>query len=151
MAGLPQGFLTIPGSDVGLLLVLDRTDAGAPVLALTGITAAPQEGSPNIMFINGLGLGDTSNPTDTAGYSITWQQASAYTGMVIKRDPGQGMIWVAYLSLISGLVMSFYFPRRRVWARLPDGRPRTGPGGRSVRQPGARVRGRAGRPGAPTT
>ena len=118
--GLPQGFLTIPGSDIGLLLVLDRTDAGAPVLALTGITAA-QDGSTGILFINGLGLGDTTSPADTGGYSVTWQQASAYTGMVIKRDPGQGMIWVAYLSLISGLILSFYFPRRRVWARLHDG------------------------------
>ena len=27
-------------------------------------------------------------------------------------------IWVAYLSLIIGLVLTFYFPRRRVWARL---------------------------------
>jgi cytochrome c biogenesis protein len=119
--GLPQGFLTIPGSDIGLLVVLDKTDSGAPVLALTGLTATPQNGSTNIMFINGLSLGDTSNPTDTGGYSITWQQTSAYTGMVIKRDPGQGMIWVAYLSLISGLILSFYFPRRRVWARLVDG------------------------------
>ena len=120
LAGLPQGFLTIPGSDVGLLFVLDRSDAGTPVLALTGISAA-QDGSTNILFINGLGLGDSSNPADTGGYAITWQQASAYTGMVIKRDPGQGTIWIAYLCLISGLVLSFYFPRRRLWARLADG------------------------------
>jgi cytochrome c biogenesis protein ResB len=37
--------------------------------------------------------------------------------MVIKKDPGQNLIWLAYLSLISGLVLTFYFPRRRVWAR----------------------------------
>ena len=42
--------------------------------------------------------------------------------MVIKRDPGQGLIWVAYLCLITGLVLTFYFPRRRVWARLDGGR-----------------------------
>jgi cytochrome c biogenesis protein ResB len=41
--------------------------------------------------------------------------------MVIKRDPGQGLVWVAYLSLITGLVLSFYFPRRRFWARFEDG------------------------------
>ena len=38
--------------------------------------------------------------------------------MVIKRDPGQSFIWIAYLSLIIGLALTFYFPRRRVWARL---------------------------------
>ncbi len=123
LAGLPQGFFTIPGSDIGLLLVLDKTDAGAPLLALTGISATTaQPGGTNIEFINGLSLGQTSNPADTGGFAVTWQQASAYTGMVIKRDPGQGMIWLAYLCLISGLILSFYFPRRRVWARLSAGR-----------------------------
>ena len=42
--------------------------------------------------------------------------------MVIKRDPGQGLVWVAYLSLITGLVLTFYFPRRRFWARYENGK-----------------------------
>ena len=121
LSGLPQGFMTIPGSSIGLLLVLDHTDAGAPVLALTGITPSAQAGTTDILFLDGLSLGNSSDPAQTAGYSITWQQASAYTGLVIKRDPGQGMIWIAYLSLITGLILSFYFPRRRIWARLHEG------------------------------
>jgi cytochrome c biogenesis protein len=114
----PQGFITIPGSDLGLLLVLDKTAEGIPLLAVTGLgpTANPDES--NIVFLRALGLGDTSEPGTTGGYTMTWQAAASYTGMVIKRDPGQGLIWVAYLSLIVGLVLTFYFPRRRVWARL---------------------------------
>ena len=65
-----------------------------------------------------MGLGGTTEPGTTAGYSITWDAAGAYTGMVIKKDPGQPLIWIAYLSLIMGLMLTFYFPRRRVWARL---------------------------------
>ena len=42
--------------------------------------------------------------------------------MVIKNDPGQDFIWVAFLSLISGLLLTFYFPRRRVWARFDEDR-----------------------------
>lgn len=121
LAGKPQGFMTIPGSDIGLLLVLAKSDAGAPVLALTGITTTAQSDGTNIAFLNGLGVGETSPPSATAGYSITWSGAGAYTGMVIKRDPGQGLVWLAYLSLITGLVLSFYFPRRRVWARYSGG------------------------------
>jgi cytochrome c biogenesis protein len=118
LGGHPQGFITIPGSTLGLLVVLDKTTDGIPLLAITGLgeTANPDESS--IVFLRALGLGDTSAPETTAGYSVTWNAAAAYTGMVIKRDPGQGLIWVAYLSLITGLVLSFYFPRRRVWARL---------------------------------
>ena len=122
LAGKPQGFMTIPGSDVGLLLVLDDTAAGDPVLAVTGITATPQPDGTNIVFIDGLGLGQASDPALTANYSVTWTDATAYTGMVIKRDPGQGLVWLAYLSLITGLLLTFYFPRRRFWARYEGGR-----------------------------
>ena len=32
-------------------------------------------------------------------------------------------MWLAFASLIAGLVITFYLPRRRIWARLsPDGR-----------------------------
>jgi cytochrome c biogenesis protein len=118
LGNLPQGFLTIPGSDIGLLLVLDRTADGIPVLAVTGLaqTADPDEN--NILFLKLVGLGATTDPLATGGYSVAWEAATAYTGMVIKRDPGATLIWIAYLSLISGLVLTFYFPRRRIWARL---------------------------------
>jgi cytochrome c biogenesis protein len=122
LAGKPQGFMTIPGSDIGLLLVLDKTDQGIPVLAATGISATTLPDGGNIYFLRGMSLGETTDPSTTAGYSLTWSAASAYTGMVIKRDPGQGLVWIAYLSLISGLALTFYFPRRRVWARYRSGR-----------------------------
>ena len=54
----------------------------------------------------------------TAGYAITWDSTGAWTGMVIKNDPGAPVIWIAFLCLISGLVMTFYLPRRRAWIRL---------------------------------
>ncbi len=122
LADRPQGFLTIPGSELGLLVVLDRSVDGIPLLALSGITATPQPGGGNIAFLRALGLGSTSEPGTTGGYAVTWKSAGAYTGMVIKRDPGQGLIWVAYLSLITGLMLTFYFPRRRLWARLNEDR-----------------------------
>ncbi|HYI22417.1 MAG TPA: cytochrome c biogenesis protein ResB [Candidatus Limnocylindrales bacterium] len=118
LADLPQGFLTIPGSDIGLVVVLHRNAAGEPLLALTGITSEAQPGGGNIAFLRSLGLGQTSEPGTTGGYAVTWNAAGAYTGMVIKKDPGQTLIWLAYLSLIIGLVLTFYFPRRRLWARM---------------------------------
>ncbi len=118
LGGRPQGFITIPGSTVGLLVVLDKSVDGVPLLAVTGLAQTAAVGQSNILFIRALGLGRTTEPATTAGYAVTWKAAAAYTGMVIKRDPGQGLIWVAYLSLITGLVLTFYLPRRRVWARL---------------------------------
>ena len=43
---------------------------------------------------------------------------SEYTLLIAKKDPGQGLVWLAFASLIAGIVISFYFPRRRVWTRL---------------------------------
>jgi cytochrome c biogenesis protein len=116
--GRPQGFLTIPGADIGLLLVLARNTDGAPLLAVTGLRASGTGDQFETLFIRGFGLGASSTPDVTAGYAITWKAASAYTGMVIKRDPGAGLIWIAYGGLMIGLVLTFYFPRRRVWARF---------------------------------
>lgn len=121
LGGRPQGFITIPGTSIGLVLVLARTAEGTPLLAVTGLSATGRPDQYDTLFISGLGLGAASTPDATAGYAITWRAASAYTGMVIKRDPGQGLIWIAYLALMIGLVLTFYFPRRRVWARS-DGR-----------------------------
>lgn len=119
--GLPTAFMTIPGSNTGVQFVLGKTLDGIPVLGLIGIDGNARSGDP-AMFLVRVGLGASSSPSDTAGYTITWTAAGAWTGMVVKNDPGQDIIWVAFLSLICGLVLSFYFPRRRVWARFADGR-----------------------------
>jgi len=122
VAGLPQGFLTIPGSSIGLLLFLQSDSMGTPLLAMTGLTQTTAEGASSIIFNARLGVGATSDPADTAGYAVTWQRPGEWTGMVVKNDPGAPIIWTAFGALIVGLMLSFYFPRRRVWARVsPQG------------------------------
>ncbi|HUR16621.1 MAG TPA: cytochrome c biogenesis protein ResB, partial [Candidatus Limnocylindrales bacterium] len=37
LGGRPQGFMTVPGSDIGLLLVLDKTADGMGLLVMTGV------------------------------------------------------------------------------------------------------------------
>jgi cytochrome c biogenesis protein ResB len=107
---------------VGLLALLDRDAAGRPLLALSGIGPSAADGTSPVLFLAALGLGATSDPGGTGGYRITWSGAGAFTGLVVKNDPGQGIIWLAYVSLISGILLTFYFPRRRVWARLEGSR-----------------------------
>jgi cytochrome c biogenesis protein len=118
----PQGFMTIPGSQVGLIAVLDRDATGRPLLGLSGISAPAADGTSRTLFLAAVGLGATTDPEATGGYRITWSDAGAFTGLVVKNDPGQGIIWLAAMALLSGIVLTFYFPRRRVWARLDGGR-----------------------------
>jgi len=118
----PEGFKVVPGSDLGLLLVLDSGADGVAKLAVEGLGPPAADGSAAVQFAVPLLLGDQTHPAETAGYTITWNGIGAWSGMVVKKDPGQMIVWIAFICLISGLILTFYFPRRRVWARLANGR-----------------------------
>ncbi len=123
--GRPYGILPVPGSDLGLQLLLDRRPDGAGRLVVLPYrmvegpdgTAVPQN-YPGAE----MGIGET-RVSDDLGLSITLASVSEYTLLIAKHDPGQGLIWLAFASLIAGITISFYLPRRRVWTRLTgDGR-----------------------------
>jgi len=120
--GFPAGTIAIPGSDVGLQLVLARDDAGGPILALVGYRQLPGTQSATVVFLGKLRLGESSQAQASGGFSIRWTGAAAWTGMVVKSDPGAQIVWIAFVALISGIAITFYFPRRRLWARVAEGR-----------------------------
>jgi cytochrome c biogenesis protein len=127
IAGFPSGFMTIPGSEVGLLAVLTRTADGVGALVLQGVglptvvdDGATGEVTGTDLFRVVVGLGGTVDPVAAGGYAITWDRAGAWTGMVIKNDPGAPVIWMAFGFLILGLCLTFYLPRRRAWVRIAD-------------------------------
>jgi cytochrome c biogenesis protein len=125
----PQGFMTIPGSTIGLHVALAADSAGTSRLVVLGIgdEEPPPGEEARPLFGEALTLGATSDPDRTGGFAIEWRGMDAWTGIVIKKDPGQPIIWLAFGSLIAGLALSFYFPRRRAWVRLgPDGRAAVG-------------------------
>jgi len=123
LLGLPQGFMTVPGADAGLVAVLSEGADGTPQLVLQGVGPAdPQTGGNETLFLATIPLGVTTDPEVTAGHSITWESVGSWSGLVIRNDPGQPIIWLAFGLLIAGLVLTFYFPRRRAWARVTDDR-----------------------------
>ncbi len=123
LLGRPQGFMTVPGAEVGLVAVLNEDAAGTPQLVLQGVGPADVEAGQNeTLFLAAIPMGVTTDPEVTAGQSITWDGVGSWSGMVIKNDPGQPVIWIAFGLLIAGLVLTFYFPRRRVWARISGAR-----------------------------
>jgi cytochrome c biogenesis protein len=125
-AGSPYGILAVPGRDLGLQLLLSRQPDGTGVVLVlpyrvVGTDAAgdpiPQNFAP-VTLIRG-----ETKVSDELGLSIGLTEFGEYTLLIAKKDPGQGLIWLAFLSLITGITISFYLPRRRVWARLArDGR-----------------------------
>ncbi|MBX3032060.1 MAG: cytochrome c biogenesis protein ResB [Chloroflexi bacterium] len=126
VADFPSGFMTVPGSDVGLLTVLTRNPDGVALLVLQGIGMGDtiDDGLPGTevvgvdLFRTVVTLGGMADPVQTGGYGIRWDGASSWTGMVIKNDPGAPVIWFAFVCLMIGLGLTFYFPRRRAWVRI---------------------------------
>ena len=125
--GLPYGTLSVPGREIGLSLLLKRDTEGAGVLLILPyeVTGTGSDGSPTIAYLDpatvALRAGEAQVP-DGLDFSIGVRRFSDYVLLIAKKDPGQGIVWTAFLLLIIGLAITFYLPRRRIWARLaPSG------------------------------
>jgi cytochrome c biogenesis protein len=64
---------------------------------------------------------DKGIPFKTEDLEFTYIEDSQFSGFQISRDPGSSLIWIASGLLLLGLVIVFYFPRRRIWASLQPG------------------------------
>jgi cytochrome c biogenesis protein len=122
-AGSPYGTLAVPGRDIGLELLLRRqADGTGVVLALPyRVDGVASDGTPNIEELTGsavaVAVGEARVAPDL-DFSIGLKGFADYTLIIAKKDPGQGIVWAAFASLIVGLAITFYLPRRRIWARL---------------------------------
>jgi cytochrome c biogenesis protein len=123
--GAPYETMAVPGRDLGLQLLLGRNDVGEGVLVVLPyrMVGTNPDGTDQIENFDPVRLqrGD-EKVSDQLGISIALPEFGEYTLLIAKRDPGQGIVWAAFLSLIAGITITFYRPRRRIWARrAPDG------------------------------
>ena len=123
--GLPYATLGVPGRDLGLQLLLDRAEDGtAVVIALPyRVTGTGTDGQPLAQSYEAVQIqpGQT-RVSQELDLSIGLTNVGEYSLLIAKRDPGQGIVWIAFASLIAGILITFWRPRRRVWTRLsPDG------------------------------
>jgi cytochrome c biogenesis protein len=124
--GAPYVTMAVPGRDFGLQLLLTRDEQGRGVVLVLPyeIIGEKPDGTPETRNFTPVTLlrGDT-RVSDELGISLQLTDFGEYTLLIAKRDPGQGIVWLAFASLITGIAITFYLPRRRVWARIaPDGR-----------------------------
>jgi cytochrome c biogenesis protein len=125
-AGLPFAQFNVPGRDVVLQLLLQRAADGAGVVLVLPFqqVGLNPDGTANIVGLEpvALGLGESRVSAGT-DFSVELRAFSQYTLLIAKRDPGQGVAWAAFGFLITGLLITFWMPRRRIWGRLDaDGR-----------------------------
>ncbi|MEA2674863.1 MAG: cytochrome c biosis protein [Chloroflexota bacterium] len=124
--GLPFGALPIPGRPYGLEFLLNRTDTGVGTLVALpyAVNGTNPDGTAKTVY--GFPVATVNGETVTMeglNLSLELRGFSDYTLLIAKRDPGAPIVWAAFVALLTGLAITFYLPRRRIWARLrPDGR-----------------------------
>jgi cytochrome c biogenesis protein len=120
-AGLPYGTLSVPGREIGLELLLQRSSDGDGVVLIAPykVTGEQADGTPTTQELIPLALkAREAAPANGTDFNIGVRGFGEYTLLIAKKDPGQGFVWTAFASLISGIAITFYLPRRRIWARL---------------------------------
>ena len=123
-AGRPFVQWTIPGRAIGLEMYLDRAEDGSTVLLALPYRFVGTDAQGNAviqeLFPLAIAPGETGVSPDL-DVTVTLRDVGAFSVLIAKQDPGQGIVWLAFGSLILGIAITFYLPRRRIWARLgPD-------------------------------
>jgi cytochrome c biogenesis protein ResB len=96
----------IPGDSESSEVVLSRDEDGA--LSLTAL--GPVDGRALVL--------SEGEPLTIDGLEYTFEGQREFTGIQVRKDPGANFIWIATGLLLIGLVITFYLPRLRVWARV---------------------------------
>ena len=121
VSGFPFGTLAVPGRDIGLQLLLQRQANGLGLVLVLPyrVVGRESDGSPRIQELTPIALaaGEAQVPPGL-DFSVGLKRFTEYTLLIAKNDPGQGIVWSAFVLLIIGLSITFYLPRRRIWARL---------------------------------
>ena len=149
-AGFPLAEFAVPGRDVALQLLLQRASDGTGILLVLPFRSlgTNADGTPNVVGLGPVALarGESATP-DGTDFSVELRGFGDYTLLIAKKDPGQGIVWVAF-------AQPDHRDRDLVLAAATPGlgppRPRRPPvardAGRSLRGRRARVRSPARRP-----
>ena len=151
--GSPYVTMAVPGRDLGLQLLLGRNDVGEGVARRAAVPDRRHERRRRPDQVENFDAGHvcyaatTRSPT-SSGISIGLPDFGEYTLLIAKRDPGQGIVWTAFVCLITGITITFYLTATSdLGAARPGWSARPGLPCRSLRRRRARVRLAARRPG----
>jgi hypothetical protein len=117
LGGKPEGLIKVPGTDISIELLLAKGEGDVAELTIIGARQpAGRQVGPQIVFGAVLKTGDGWFAPDP-GIGIEFRRPSSYIGLIAKRDPGQGFIWLGAILLVVGVSVSLLKPRRRIWVR----------------------------------
>ncbi len=66
----------------------------------------------------GTAVLDQSGSVEVDGLRFTFEREQQFTGLLVKRDPGTGIVWFGFLLLIIGTCSTMFFRHHRIWIRV---------------------------------
>ena len=118
MSGISVQFLgmtSIPSTNVGNV-------PGAQGEIVAEMSQGAQGDLLTIGPVNGVALAlSPGEPVQAGGYEYTFEGRREFAGIVVRRDPGSTLIWIATGVFLLGLALTFYTPRRRLWGKIANG------------------------------
>jgi cytochrome c biogenesis protein ResB len=97
---------TIPGDTANTVVVMSETPQGEPYLTVLGAV----DGQALTLY--------PDQPVRVGDKEYAFEGRREFAGISVRRDPGANFIWIAAGLLIAGLLVTFYVPRLRMWARI---------------------------------
>jgi len=92
----------------------DKTSAGT--------TAGEVSGGPALLTLSGLSPQPLAlRPGQSAqigGYQYTFLGQREFAGIQVKRDRSDYVVWAGATLIVLGLMITFWVPRRRLWAKI---------------------------------
>lgn len=69
----------------------------------------------------GTAVLDQSGSIEVDGFTYTFDREQQFTGLLVKHDPGTGVVWFGFLLLIIGTCITMFFRHHRIWIRVTPG------------------------------
>jgi cytochrome c biogenesis protein len=117
MNNRPLGYFELPSAGLVTYVI-------GPASGTQGDTLLAA-GQVRIELLKGTAQASSGNAILTLGQpqvvnnlTFTFLRERQFTGLMIVRDPGASIIWVAGALMVIGMGMVFYFPHRRYWVRV---------------------------------
>ena len=99
----------VPGDNARALVLMSEQTDGTPFLTLLG----PVDGQALTLY--------PDEPVRVGDREYVFEGRREFAGIEVRRDPGAKFIWLGAGALLAGLLVTFYVPRLRLWARVRSG------------------------------
>jgi cytochrome c biogenesis protein len=91
----------------------------------TAVEAAGATGPPELTIVGLRPQALTLRPGEKAevgGYEYSFVGQREFAGIQVKRDRSDYLVWAGAALLLGGLLVTFWVPRRRLWAKITAAR-----------------------------